>query len=93
VDTLPTVLKEHPVTWSRLALHSRRQGLVIVQALVNADGRVEDVKVLRTDHEGFGIPQAVVDAVRKYHFKPATKSGVNVKSYATVTQRYRFRDR
>jgi TonB family protein len=93
VDTLPTVLKEHPVTWSRLALHSRRQGLVIVQALVNADGRVEDVKVLRTDHEGFGIPQAVVDAVRKYHFKPATKSGVKVKSYATVTQRYRFRDR
>jgi TonB family protein len=93
VDTQATVLKEHPVTWPRLALHSRRQGLVIVQATVNAAGRVEEVKILRADHEGFGIPQAVVEAVRRYHFKPATKNGVRVKSYATVTTRYRFRDR
>jgi TonB family protein len=93
VDTQAAVLKEHPVTWPRLALHSRRQGLVIVQATVNAAGRVEEVKILRADHEGFGIPQAVVEAVRRYHFKPATKNGIRVKSYATVTTRYRFRDR
>jgi serine/threonine-protein kinase len=93
VDTLPVVLEEHSVTWPRLALHSRRQGLVIVQATVNAEGRAEEVKVLRADHEGFGIPQAVVDAVRKYHFKPAIKNDVRVKSYVTVTKRYRFRER
>jgi len=93
VDTQAAVLKEHPVTWPRLALHSRRQGLVIVQATVNAAGKVEEAKILRADHEGFGIPQAVVEAVRRYHFKPATKNGVRVKSYATVTMRYRFRDR
>jgi TonB family protein len=87
------VLKEEPVTWSRLALHSRRQGLVIVQATVNAQGRVDDVKILRADHEGFGIPQAVVESVHRYHFKPATKGGVAVKSYATVARRYRFADR
>jgi serine/threonine-protein kinase len=93
VDTLPVVLKDQPVTWSRMALHSRRQGVVIVQVTVNADGEVDQVKVLRADHEGFGIPQAVVDAVRKYRFKPATKAGVRVTSYATVTQRYQFRSR
>jgi len=90
VDSLPVVLKKYPVTWPRLALHSRREGVVILQATVNATGRVEEVKVLRADHEGFGIPQAVVDAVRHYRFKPATKNGVRVKSYATVTERYRF---
>jgi len=93
VDTLPVILKEQPVTWPRLALHSRRQGLVIVQATVNARGRVDEVKILRADHKGFGIPQAVVEAVRRYHFKPATKGGVAVKSYATVAKRYRFADR
>ena len=87
------MLKDHPVTWPRMALHSRRQGVVIVQVTVNAGGEVDQVKVLRADHEGFGIPQAVVDAVRKYRFKPATKAGVRVTSYTTVTQRYQFRSR
>jgi serine/threonine-protein kinase len=93
VDTMPVVLKEEPVAWPRQALHSRRQGLVIVQATVNSSGRVEDVKVLRADHEGFGIPQAVVEAVRRYRFKPATKNGVAIKSHATVARRYRFANR
>jgi TonB family protein len=93
VDTLPIVLKEHPVTWPRMALHSRRQGVVIVQVTVTANGEVDQARVLRADHEGFGIPQAVVEAVRKYRFKPATKAGVRVTSYATVTQHYQFRNR
>jgi TonB family protein len=90
VDTLPVVLKTAPVAWSRSALYSRRKGVVIVQATVDAYGGVEDVKVLRADNEGFGIPQSVVDAVRKYRFKPGTKHGVNIKTYATVTQPYHF---
>ncbi len=93
VDTLPVILKEQPVTWTRQALQSGREGVVIVQATVDAEGRVEEVVVLRADHEGFGIPQAVVQAVRKYRFKPALKDGVRVKSHATVTKRYRFRNR
>jgi len=93
VDTLPVVLKDYPVTWPRMALHSRRQGVVIVQVTVNAEGGADQVKVLRADHEGFGIPQAVVEAVYKYRFKPATKGGVRVTSYATVTRHYQFQDR
>jgi TonB family protein len=93
VDSLPAVIKEADVDWPRPATRSRRQGMVIVQALVDADGKVEDVKVLRADDEGFGITEAVLEAVRDYHFRPATKDGVNVKTYATVTRRYKFRDR
>jgi TonB family protein len=90
VDTLPVVIKESPVTWPRAALHSQRHGVVILRATVNARGAVEDLEVLRADHEGFGIPQAVMDAVMKYRFKPATKDGVPVKTHATVTKPYRF---
>ena len=91
VDTLPVVVRTHPVSWSRLALHSRRRGIVIVQATVDATGRVEEVRVLRADHDGFGIPQAVIQAVHRYRFDPAIKSGVPVKSHATVAKHYRFR--
>jgi TonB family protein len=93
VDTLPTSLKEAEVVWSRAALYSRRRGVVIMQATVNSSGRVEEVKVLRTDHDAFGIPEAAKEAVHKYVFKPATKNGINVKTYATVTIRYVFQTR
>ncbi|MEJ2581673.1 MAG: TonB family protein [Acidobacteriota bacterium] len=90
VDTLPVIIKESPVAWPRAALHSRRRGVVILQTTVDAKGAVEDLTVLRADHEGFGIPQAVMDAVRKYRFRPATKDGVRVKTHVTVTKAYRF---
>jgi len=93
VDTLPEVLKPQPVTWPRMALNSRRRGVIIVQATVNASGKVEDVKVLRADADGFGIPQAATEAVHKYMFKPATKNGIKVKSTATVTVPFSFRER
>ncbi len=93
VDSLPVVLREEPATWPRIAYQSRQRGMVIIQATVNADGVVEDAKVLRTDHDGLGIPEAAVDAVRKYRFKPGTKDGVRITTYATVTKRYNFRDR
>jgi protein TonB len=92
-DTLPAILREEAVTWPRSALHSRRKGIVVVQATVNARGLVDDVKILRADEEGFGIPQAVMDAVRNYRFKPGTKDGVNIKTTATVTKPYSFRGR
>ena len=93
VDTLPALLKEAAVSWPRAALYSRRRGVIILQATVNAAGRVEEVKVLRADHQGFGIPEAAIEAVQKYLFKPGTKDGINVKTYATVTIPYRFQTR
>jgi TonB family protein len=61
---------------------------VILSALVNARGEVEDVKVLR----GYPVPRLGIDeacaaAVRQYRFRPATKAGVKVKTWTTVTMR------
>ena len=93
VDSPPAILRKSPVTWSRTAILSRRKGVVVVQATVTAKGLVEDVKILRADHEGFGIPQAVMDAVMKYRFKPGSKNGVPVKTHFSISARYDFTDR
>jgi TonB family protein len=93
VDSVPVVIKEEAVVWPRAALMSRRQGVVIMQVTVNADGRVSAVKVLRADHEGFGILQAAKDAALKYRFKPGKKDGVRVATYATITKTYNFLNR
>ena len=91
LDSLPAIIKSEPVQWPRSAQRSRRRGIVVMQATVNAQGRVEAVKILRTDESGFGIPEAATEAVEKYLFKPGIKDGVKVKTYATVTERYVFR--
>ncbi len=88
VDTSPAVIKEVPVRWSRAAARARRQGAVVVQATVNASGIVEDVKVVETDEEGYGIPESVMDAVSQYRFKPGMKDGVKIKTYVRI--RYLF---
>jgi len=91
VDTLPAIIKEESVKWPQSAKRARRRGMVICQATVDASGRVESVKVLRADEDGFGIPEAVTDAIKKYIFKPGTKDGIKIKTHATVTKRYAFR--
>jgi len=91
VDTRPEVLRQEPVVWPRSAVRSRRRGVIILSATVNARGQVTEVKVLRADEKGFGIPEAAMEATRKYIFKPATKDGVKVTSTATVTIPFVFR--
>jgi hypothetical protein len=59
---------------------------VILSALVNARGEVEDVKVLRGyPVPRLGIDEACIAAVRQYRYRPATKAGVKVKTWTTVT--------
>lgn len=91
VDTLAAIIKDEEVNWPNAAKRVQRHGMVIVQATVDASGHVVSVKVLRADETGFGIPEAVTDAVKKYLFKPGTKDGVKIKTHATVTKRYSFR--
>jgi TonB family protein len=90
VDSLPVAIKKQKVDWPTAALRSRRQGVIIMQATVNADGLVDEVTVLRADDEGFGIPEAAMAAATKYRFKPGMKNGVRIKTYATITEPYRF---
>jgi TonB family protein len=90
VDSLPVVIKTHAVEWPASAQRSRRQGVIILQASVNADGLVDTVTILRADDEGFGIPEAAIAAAREYRFKPGTKDGVRIRTYTTLTVPYRF---
>jgi len=91
VDTRPEILRQEPVVWPRTAARSRRRGVIILSATVDARGQVTEVKVLRADEKGFGIPEAAVAAARKYIYKPATKDGVKVKSTTTITIPFVFR--
>jgi len=65
-----------------IAKQAHLQGMVILEAVLDAQGRVESVRVLRS------IPQldrAAVDAVQQWRFTPALLNGQAVPVVMTVT--------
>lgn len=65
-----------------LTQHMNVQGSVVLQALIGADGVVENMRVL----SGPGIlASAAQQAVREWRFKPIVQNGQAVESKATIT--------
>lgn len=88
VDVLPQALQEAKPQLPRAFLMARvpYSGVVILKALVNAKGLVESVEILRPFQGAkLGVDEACIEASKQYRFKPATKSGVKVKTWATIT--------
>ncbi len=80
--TPPTKVKDARPVYPAIARQARVQGTVIIEAIVAANGKVVDVRVLRS------IPlldQAAIDAVRQWEFMPMLQNGVPVSFVTTVT--------
>lgn len=78
----PTRTRHVNPVYPEEALAARIQGVVIIEATIDTDGRVYDAKVLRS------IPildQAAVEAVRQWEFTPTEVNGVRVPVIMTVT--------
>ncbi|HET9225827.1 MAG TPA: energy transducer TonB [Thermoanaerobaculia bacterium] len=65
------------------ARKARVSGVVTLEAVIDEQGNVTDVKVLKG--LPMGLDQAAIDAVKTWKFKPATLDGKPVKVYYTLT--------
>ena len=73
-------------TFPELARQAGVEGTVVVQALVGADGRVRETRVVKS------IPMlngAAQEAVRQWRFKPAATSGQPVATWVSVPMAFR----
>jgi protein TonB len=78
----PTQITRVQPVYPAVAQSARVSGVVILEALIGADGRVSDARVLRS------IPlldQAALDAVRQWVYAPTLLNGVPVPIVMTVT--------
>jgi TonB family protein len=57
-----------PPIYPEIAKRMKITGVVVVEAIVNADGKVIDVKAVSGPH---ALAQAAMDAVQKWKFVPA----------------------
>src|SRR5579872_5434534 len=69
---LPVVFPDPP----RSGIPENAIGDVIVEITIDAQGNVVDEKVLQT--LGFGIEERVVEVLRGWRFRPATRNGVAI---------------
>ena len=81
----PQKTKDVSPVYPPIAQSARVQGVVIIEATIGPDGKVQDAKVLRS------IPlldQAALDAVRQWEFTPTLLNGVPVPVIMTVTVQF-----
>jgi len=71
--SVPTVVYRIEPNYSEDARRARYQGSVVLSAVVRKDGSIEILKVLRG--LGLGLDENAVEALRKWKFRPGTRSG------------------
>jgi periplasmic protein TonB len=81
----PTILSKEKPKYTEEARRDKIQGVVILSAVFNKDGTINDVKVIRG--LGFGLDEEAVKAALKIRFIPGTKDGksVNVRARLEFT--------
>jgi protein TonB len=86
----PALLHRVAPIYPDLAVHAKIEGVVILEAVVDQEGRVEDVRVLRSVRF---LDAAALDAVRQWQYSPLLLNGKPSRFVLTVTVSFRFNDR
>ena len=69
-----------------IAIAARIRGLVIIEAVIDTDGRVQDARVLRSDAPL--LNDSALTAVRQWTYTPTLLNGVPVSVIMTVTVQF-----
>jgi protein TonB len=84
---LPTRIKDVPPVYPEIARKARVQGVVILEAIIGVDGKVQQAHVLRS------VPlldQAALNAVQSWEYTPTLLSGRPIAIIMTVTVQFRL---
>jgi TonB family protein len=89
--TLPRIVKEVKPQYTSDAMRAKVQGTVELQCVVNKDGTVSDVQVLRSLDSTFGLDQEAIKAARGWRFLPGTRLGEPVAVLVTIELTFTLR--
>lgn len=83
----PNKIKDSKPVYPDIAKQARVQGIVILEAIIDPQGNVTNVRVLRS------IPlldQSAIDAVKQWKYEPTLLNGVPVPIVMTVTVNFQL---
>jgi len=89
--TTPSVLKEKRPNYTSDAMRAKVQGTVLLECVVNPDGTVGDIHVVRSLDPTFGLDEEAIKAAREWKFKPGTRLGQPVPVLVTIELTFTLR--
>lgn len=84
----PVVIEQPPPDYTEEARRARIQGVVIIEATIDREGRVVDTRVLKG--LPLGLSEAAEAAVAKWRYQPATLGGEPVPVVMIVTVNFQL---
>lgn len=85
----PTLLRRVEPVYPEVARMARRQGVVVVEAIVDKEGNVTEADA-SDDGVGFGCKEAAIEAIRQWRYAPATLHGHPVSVYLRITVEFKL---
>ena len=82
--TAPRMIKPSRPNYTAEAMRAKIQGRVVLEAVVQPDGTVGEVRVKRSLDRKFGLDDAAVTSVKESRFTAGTKDGVAVPVLVTM---------
>src|SRR5262249_9768240 len=86
--TAPALVARVEPEYPDIAVAAHAQGAVILEAVVDAEGRVTDVKVVRSVHF---LDKPAMAAVKRWRYAPLMLNGVPTPFIITVTLNFSLR--
>ena len=71
----PRIRRQVDPQYTADAMRAKIQGVVLLAAVVQRDGRVTDIRVIRSLDQSFGLDMKAIEAARKWEFYPGTRFG------------------
>ena len=84
----PEKLSSPPPQYTEIARKARIQGVVILQSIIDEQGNVTEVSILKG--LPMGLSESAMGAVRQWKFKPATLNGKPVAVYFNLTVNFQL---
>jgi TonB family protein len=91
VDQPPVVTKHSEPKYSKQAQNAKVEGIVVLGAVVDTDGRAHDIKVLTG--LGHGLDEEAIKCVEKWRFTPAKSRGNPVPLRIHMELKFKLFDR
>jgi TonB family protein len=88
---MPVLLTQVRPAYTEAAMAARVEGVVVMRAVVLADGSVGEVAVTKSLDAEHGLDDSAVAALRQWRFRPGTKDGMPVAVQVIIETQFTLR--
>jgi protein TonB len=89
--TAPRLILDSRPNYTSDAMKAKIQGAIVMEAVVQTDGRVGEVRVVRSLDKAHGLDDEAVKTVKRWRFEPGKKEGVGVPVLVEIEMTFSLR--